>query len=106
MPLVTVQEYLKDRLDGLTLPLDLGNLSAWVKPPAVGDGAGANAYIWGSAGDEARETFPRAQHLDLPTGGNKELTHRANVWLTWFGDQELPGCQVIISFSRLSKRPA
>lgn len=94
MPVVTVQQYLKDRLNGLALPIGLGNLTAQVRPPAADDGTGANAYVWGSAGDEARQTFPRAQHLELPSGGNKMLTHRTNVWLVFFADQDAPNADL------------
>lgn len=88
--------YLERQLNGLALPIGLGNLNAFVQPPPADDGSGANAYIWASGGDEKRLTVPRAQHGDLSTGGDKTLTHRPNVWLTWFGDQDSP--QVGIQF--------
>lgn len=102
MPLATVQTYLKGQLDGLNLPLGMGNLTAVIQPPAdgenlTGDGSSAVAYIWSSAGDESRRnagTVPRAQHGNLASGGNKTLEHRCNIWLVWFGDQEASNVDV------------
>lgn len=91
MPLATVQSYLKQQLNGLNLPAGHGTLTAFIEPPTADDGAGANLYIWGSHGDEKRMTVPRAQHDDLGSGGNKEIKHRVDMWLVWFGSVEDPG---------------
>src|SRR5262245_46331134 len=93
MPILTVETYLQGQLDGLVLPLGMASLLAYVLPPiSDDDGSGAVAYVWGGAGDETRKhsagSVPRARHNDLSTGGNKTLTHRVSVWLTYFGDRE------------------
>lgn len=91
MPLVTVMNYLQQQIDGLNLPLSIGRLTAYIQPaPGADDGSGANAYVWGANLDEARETVPRAAHGNLASGGNKELTHRVNIWLVWFTDPDDP----------------
>lgn len=98
MPLVTVQHYLKGILNNTILPLNLGTLEAFITPPNPNDDTvRAAAYIWGSRAAERRESVPRAQHLNLSTGGWKIDTHSVDIWLTWFGaadsqyvDQEFP----------------
>jgi hypothetical protein len=90
VPLNTVQFFLRDTLDGLVLPLGLGNLAAFISPPNPGDGMVPAVYVWGSNGSESRLTVPRAQHLNVASGGDKTLVHQADVWLVWFGSSEDP----------------
>ena len=90
MPLNTVQYFLRDALDGLVLPLGLGNLTAFISPPNPGDGMVPAVYVWGSNGSESRLSVPRAAHLNLASGGDKTLHHQADVWLVWFGSSEDP----------------
>jgi hypothetical protein len=76
------------QLNGLNLPLQLGQLEAFVMPLPVNDSANAGAYVWGSHHDEVRKAFPRAENGDLSTGGLKELTWQLDVWLLWFGQSD------------------
>lgn len=95
MPLNTVMTYLKDTLDGLELPLDLGSLRALIAPAPLGDdGTIPAVYIWGSSGTEGRKldggTVPRAQHGNLASGGNKILEHNVSCWLVWLSPNDDP----------------
>jgi hypothetical protein len=85
MSINTVQWYLKGLLDQLPLPLTLGTLNAFIQPPNPGDGTQPGVYIWGSRGNEARKTVPRAQSGNLSTGGHKTLTHSVDAWIIWLG---------------------
>jgi len=90
MGINTVQGYLQGALNGMTLPLNLGTLAAYVLPPVPGDGGIPTAYIWGSRGVEDRLATPRAAHGAPTTGGTKELVHQVDVWLVWHGSTEHP----------------
>jgi hypothetical protein len=97
VPIATVQTYLKGVLDQMVLPLGLGVLDAFITPPNPRDNdTTPAAYVWGSHGDESRLTVPRAAHGSLATGGDKTLSHRADVWLTWFGSSE--GSDIDVQF--------
>lgn len=82
--------YVRDALDGLLLPLDLGELAAFIEPPNPGDGTAPGAYVWGSRGHEQRLSVPRAEQGDLSTGGDKQITHSVDVWLVWLGPANDP----------------
>ena len=90
MGIATVQSYLKGQLDNQVMPLNVGNLMAYIAPPNPREDPRPAAYIWGSRGDEKRLTVPRAQHGNLATGGDKDTTHRVDIWLTWFGPADSP----------------
>lgn len=90
MPINTVQQFVKQRLDGMVLPLGLGNLDAFIAPPNPRDDPQPAAYVWGSHGDEKRLTVPRATYGNFASGGDKTLTHRIDVWLVWFTSSEDP----------------
>jgi hypothetical protein len=95
VPIATVQTHLKQALAGFPLPLTLGRLSAFIQPPNPNDdGLEPCAYVWGSHGDESRETMPRAKPGDLSTGGDKKILHQVNVWLVWFGEVDDPNADV------------
>jgi hypothetical protein len=85
-----VQQHMKGLLDQLVLPLDMGILNAFITPPDPGDGTQAAVYIWGSTGDEKRQTMPRARPNLLSTGGFKVIVHSLDLWLIWFGSAEDP----------------
>lgn len=88
MPLNSVQTYLKGVLNGLALPFGSPNLTAMITPPDPGDGMLPAVYIWGSTGEEARQTMPRAKPGLPSTGGFKVILYRVDCWLIWFGDAE------------------
>lgn len=95
MGINTVQWYLKSILDQVALPLNLGNLDAFIQPPNPGDGTEPGIYIWGSRGDEARATLPRAAPGDLSTGGQKILNHDVDAWIIWLGPAVDPQADVL-----------
>lgn len=90
MPLNTCMQYLFTQLNGLNLPLGLGQLEASIMPLPVNDSANAGAYIWGSHHDEVRNAVPRAQNGNLASGGLKKLSWQIDVWLLWFGQSDEP----------------
>lgn len=90
MPLNTCQQYLYTQLNGLNLPLGLGQLEAFIMPLPANDSANAGAYIYGSHHDEVRKAVPRARPGVLSSGGLKELTWQLDVWLLWFGEFDEP----------------
>lgn len=90
MPINTVQQYVKSHLDGMNLPLGLGQVQAYITPPNPGEAVTPQVFIWGSHGDETRLTVPRAEYQALSTGGDKTLVHRLDVWVVWFGSTEEP----------------
>lgn len=90
MSLNSVQLFVKNTLDGMLLPLQLGNLTAYISPPDQSDGTEAGAYVWGSRGDESRRATPRAQPNDLPSGAWKCAEHHLDIWLIWIGSIEDP----------------
>lgn len=94
MPLNTVQTYLKGLLDQLTLPGNLGALNAFIAPPDPGDGTQPSVYIWGSTGEEARQSMPRAAPGRPSTGGFKIVMHRVDLWVIWFGSPDDPDVDV------------
>jgi hypothetical protein len=81
-----MQQYVKGVLDGLSLPTTPAeNLTAIITPPVVDTRTTPRAYIWGSTGTDLRRTMPRAMPLMPQTGGFKELVHKIDVWIVWFG---------------------
>lgn len=90
MSLNSVQLFVRDVLDQMLLPLQLGNLAAYITPPDQGDGTVPGAYVWGSAGNESRRATPRAQPNNLPSGAWKCAEHHFDVWLIWIGTIEDP----------------
>lgn len=91
MSLNAVQLHVKGLLDGLVLPGDLGTLTAYITPPSPDYVDQPVIYIWGSTQQERRRTAPRSQHGNLSTGGFKQVTHRVDAWLLWFGQPDEPG---------------
>lgn len=73
------------------LPAGLGTLAAFILPPNPRDDPNPAVYIWGSHGEESRLTLPRAAHANLATGGDKQLTHRVDCWVVWFGPSQDDG---------------
>ena len=90
MPLVTATQWLLLVLDQMPLPGNGGQvLQAFITPPnPEEDQLDPHAYIWPSAGNESRQTVPRAPVpvVGTTTSGWKEIMHQVDVWLTWFQD--------------------
>lgn len=87
MSISSVQLYLKNQLQGLALPTTPAqNLTAIVTPnqPVMKD-TFPRAFIWGSTGNEGRQTMPRAKPGQPSTGGFKTLVHHVDIWIVWFG---------------------
>lgn len=89
MPIVAVQQFLLNLLDGLPMPYGFPSAKAYVTPPDPRVRAKIPAiYIWPSDGDENRSadlggTIPR--NTGPGTGsGTKGIVHRMDVYLTWF----------------------
>lgn len=86
-----MQQYVKGLLDGTQLPLGMGTLTAVITPPDPGDGTDPMAYIWGSLGDEHRQSMPRHQPGNYSSGGFKKINHTIDVWLIFcaYADDEM-----------------
>lgn len=76
MPINSVQQHLRDALDGTVLPL-YQPLTAFIEPPIADTTASPRAYIWGSTLVEKRRAAPRPQ-------GFKRLEHNVDIWLVVF----------------------
>jgi hypothetical protein len=63
--------------------LNLGTLTAVITPPDPGEGTEPTAYVWGSVGDENRQSMPRHQPGKYGTGGFKIIDHTIDVWLIY-----------------------
>lgn len=85
MSLVTVQTWIKTRLDGLVIPgpADVGALEAFITPPDPRDDPPPAAYIWPANGSETRQSFPRNTGPGTPAGW-KNSRPNMQVYLTWF----------------------
>lgn len=81
MPLNTIQTHLRSVLNGLALPLDNGNLTAYITPPDPGNGMEPSCYIWGSIAEDLRRSAPRGQ-------GFRVIMHEVDIWLIWFGPSD------------------
>lgn len=90
MGINSVQLFVKGVLDQMLLPLQLGNLAAYITPPVQGDGIVPGAYVWGSTGNESRRATPRAQPGNLASGAWKCAPHNLDIWLIWIGSVEDP----------------
>ena len=86
MPIVTVQGFVKDLIDGTAPPGDTGlagPLVALITPYDPDESGEARAYIWPSAGTENRRAMPRNTGPGTNAGW-KNLRHNLDVFLTWF----------------------
>ncbi len=78
MPLNTVQTIIKNRLNGLELPMPGQMLRSYINPPDPGNGMEPAAYVWGSIAEDVRRSAPRGQ-------GFRVINHEVDIWLIWFG---------------------
>lgn len=96
MPINTAQVYINDLLNGLVWPFTgVPPLQSQITPPDPNVEANIpQAYIWPSRGKESRDprrggTIPRATSANSPSG-LKVQTHRLNIWLVWWGQDDDP----------------
>lgn len=91
MPLVTVQMWIKQILDGLIIPgpAGVGALEAFITPPDPRESPPPAAYIWPSNGRELRATIPRNTGPGTASGW-KWAYPDIEVYLTWFNSQDDP----------------
>ena len=90
MPLNSVQEYVKNLLDGLQIPGGGAPLEAYITPPTVEDIDRPKAYVQGARLRGQRQTAPRGP-------GFKRLNWMVDVYITYETvpdsvtvDQEMP----------------
>lgn len=89
MPVVSVQTFLLNLLDGLDMPYGQPAANAYITPPDPRVQARVPAiYIWPSPGEENRSpelggTVPRNSGPGTDSG-TKGLLHQMDVYLTWF----------------------
>lgn len=90
MPIVAVQSFLLNILDGLELPYGMPAAEAFITPPDPRVKARVPAiYIWPAPGEENRSgelggTLPRNSGFGTPSG-TKGLLHQMDVYITWTG---------------------
>ena len=95
MPIVAVQTYIQNLLDGLIMPGGAGNLVAYITPPDPNQETDLpTAYIWPSDGDESRDpakggTVPRNTGINTDSG-YKVYLHHMDVYLIWNGQDDDP----------------
>jgi len=82
MPLNSVQQYIRDQVNGLEFPItQQATLAAFIAPPNPGDQITPLCYVWGAESDEVRKTMPRGP-------GNKEITYRVDMWVYFTEDSD------------------
>jgi hypothetical protein len=97
VPLLTVQTWVYNVLNGMPLPGNASPLAVFVTPPNPEENQlDPHCYVWPSSGSESRESVPRPPGT-LPgappvpgQAGRKAITHSVDIWLTWFGDDSDP----------------
>jgi hypothetical protein len=98
MPLSSTLAYVKQVLDGQSVPGNAGNLVALVSPPNPElQNDRPHAYIWTSRGSERRNSGPRSKppagmtpYSAAAPAGWKLQSHSVSIWLTWFDDNMDP----------------
>lgn len=85
MSIVTVQNWIKQQLNGLIIPGPAGvqPLEAVITPPDPNEEPQPIAYIWPSSGSENRQSVPRNSGPGTPAGW-KNFRPAIDVYLTWF----------------------
>jgi hypothetical protein len=71
-----IQQHVRGVLDGLTVPGQVGTLTAYVQPPTVEELDGARAYIWTPVGKGTRQSMPRGP-------GFTTRTWNVHIWLMY-----------------------
>jgi hypothetical protein len=90
MPIVTVQSFLLNLLDGLEMPYGQPAADAYITPPDPRVRSRNLAiYIWPSDGDENRSTelggtIPRNTGFGTASG-TKGIQHQFDIYMTWTG---------------------
>lgn len=82
-PLNSVQLYLQNQLDGLTIPGMTTPLQAYITPPTVEDLDSPKAYVWGSRLRIQRQTMPRG-------AGFKHLAWMMDIYLVYETNPDSP----------------
>lgn len=89
MSIVTVQQFLLAKLDGLEMPASVPAAEAFITPPDPRVKAKVPAiYVWPSDGQENRSselggTIPRNTGPNTASG-TKGLLHQMDIYVTWF----------------------
>ena len=117
MSIVTIQQYLQVKLDGLEMPANIAAAQAYITPPDPRVQARVPAiYIWPSDGNENRSTelggtIPRNTGPNTPSG-TKGLLHQFDIYVTWFSanqgkqaDPLFPGIVDTIMFALRTSLP-
>jgi len=94
MPVASTVAYVRDLLNGQSLPGGGGRLDAFVAPPdPKTDSTNPAAYVWMSRGATRRVSGPRSvpppnlwQATANGPRGWKKMTHNISIWITWFDD--------------------
>ena len=87
--ILTVQQYLLAKLDGLEMPANVPAAEAFITPPDPRVKAKVPAiYIWPSDGRENRSselggTIPRNTGINT-SSGTKGILHQFDIYVTWF----------------------
>lgn len=115
MPLVSMQTYCRDLLDGTSMPLGLAPLKAYITPPNPGVAEQPTLYIWDAEGEELRESMPRAKPgaAFLTTGAFKFLQHKIEMYVTMVDysddvqvDSNFPACvDAVLAVLRNTQMP-
>jgi len=76
----SMQMYMKEILNGLSLPNQSQTLTAYVAPPVPGVLTGPTVYIWGAEWDDKRQSFPRIGNAVMPSPSNAVSGFRVINW--------------------------
>jgi len=107
MPLKSVQKYVKNLLDGISVPGQNLPLTVHVTPPAIESADGPIAYVWGSHLNVTRQTMPRG-------AGFQSWPWMIDIWVVYLTnadenptiDDEFPDIlDAIVSVLRTTKMP-
>jgi len=93
MPLNSVQQYVRNILDGLIIQDGIAALEAYVQPPVLDTLDCPKAYIWGGRMNGKRQTMPRINtpQADLiGHSGFKKINWSVDVFLSYEMNPDVP----------------
>jgi hypothetical protein len=76
MPLKSVQKYMRNLIDGISIPGQNTPLTAYITPPVLEDMSGPRAYVWGGHVNVSRQTMPRG-------AGFRNYPWMIDIWLVY-----------------------
>lgn len=89
MPLLSVQTYVKNLIDGLIINDGIPALTAYITPPTVEDLDGPRAYVWGARQKVHRQSMPRTAPNNASTAGFKFFDYTVDIYLVYLTNPDV-----------------